>query len=119
MVAILEIINQLIKDMFRRIVKGIIKIMFKEKIITKTIFNPDIFKEGIKVRAKCRPLIDDDYEYWEVDFIGTVKYCYEDVICLEDPDDRDYDIFSDESHSRQYRVFIEEVKMGFWLLELL
>ena len=105
--------------MFRRIVKGIIKIMFKEKIITKTIFNLDIFKEGIKVRAKCRSLIDDDYEYWEVDFIGTVKYCYEDVICLEDPDDRDYDIFSDESHSRQYRVFIEEVKMGFWLLELL
>jgi len=93
--------------------------MFKEKVITITIFDPEILKVGTKVNAKYRPAIGHDYEYWEHDFNGIVKYCYEDILCLEDPDDRDYDIFSDESRPRQYKVELPLVIMGFWVLELI
>jgi len=93
--------------------------MFIEKVITKTIFDPEVFKVGNKVRAKYQCAISDDYIYWEYDFIGIVKYCCEDILFLEDPDDRDYDIFSDESRSRQYKVELPLVKAGFWVLDLL
>jgi len=93
--------------------------MFKEKIITKTIFDPDIFKVGAKIHAKYRPYIDnDDYPYWEHDFLGNIRYYDEEVIGIEDSDDLTFNMFSDESHPRRFGVTIEDVKMGFWVLEL-
>ena len=92
--------------------------MFIEKVITQTkiIFDPEIFKIGTKIHAKYK---SDDYEYWEHDFIGIVKYYDEDTIWLEDPDDWNYDIFSDKPHPRQYKIELKIVKMGFWVIDLL
>jgi len=93
--------------------------MFKEKVITKTIFDPDIFKVGTKVHAKYRSTIGGDYEYWEHDFYGSVRYYDEEVIGIEDPDDLIFNMFDDESHPRRFGIDIEDVKMGFWVLEIL
>jgi len=91
--------------------------MFIEKVITKTIFDPEVFKIGTKIHAKYQCAISDDYKYWEYDFNGIVKSYDEDIIWLEDPDDRDYNVFSDESRPRRYKIELQLVKMGFWVLE--
>ena len=93
--------------------------MFKEKVITITIFDPDIFKIGTKVHAKYRPAIGHDYEYWEHDFIGNIRYYDEDVIGIEDPNDLTFNIFNDEPHARRFGINIEDVQIGFWVFELL
>ena len=93
--------------------------MFIEKVITKTIFDPEIFIEERKIHAKYRSAISDDYDYWEFDFIGNIKWCDEDVIYIDDPNDREYNPFTDESHPRRHKISLEEVKFGWWVLELL
>ena len=93
--------------------------MFIEKIITKTIFDSKVLIEGNKVHAKYKSAISDDYDYWEFDFIGSIKWCGEDVIYIEDPNDRDYNPFTDESYARRHKITLEEVKVGWWVLELI
>ena len=93
--------------------------MFIEKVITKAIFDPKVLIEGNKIHAKYKSAISDDYDYWEFDFIGNVKWVDEDVVYVEDPDDRNYNPITDEYHPRNHRITLEEVKVGWWVLELL
>ena len=93
--------------------------MFIEKVITKTIFDPDVFKVGTKVRAKYQCVVDDNYEYWNYDFDGILKYYEEETIYLEDPEDIDYSLLFSKPHPRLHKISLELVKAGFWVLELM
>jgi len=93
--------------------------MFKEKVITINIFDPEILKVGTKIHAKYRNIIEDDYEDWLFDFDGIIGIYREEVLYVENPNEEDeYSLIADKFYPRQYRVDLEDVEDGYWVLEL-
>ena len=70
-------------------------------------------------------LYDLDYrlnigEEYEGDIIENIEGTKDgDIVYIEDPNDRHYNMLTDESHPRQHKISLEEVKIGWWVLELL